>query len=418
MPVGEDLINGTTHIPTTDKAAFIQGLNAISDELGVSRDFLPIIMVTETGVDGTIDPSAGNKYCGGLIQFCSGGGGADEVGLSPSAIASKSAVEQLPLIRQYLSNKGIPKGADLATTYLAILYPAAMRESKGANLGYIPQQSEHLYGPGGSLSKETIEAGLLAKAKAGGSGLASPSLSGDKAFSALPSNKSTSHPSSNVPASLGTNGGSVIIGTYTKDCTKTPPWDWTMQGGKIYRGCALRITTLGIQGGLSSTPMVGAMTTSNTSKATMTSTTASTANVAPPKPGTLLNPIPGSPESSGFGMRTHPIYGTQKMHNGTDISAAEGTPIRAPMDGVIAEMGNDATGYGNYLAVKHADGSIGETFYAHMSRYADLPVGTAVKAGQTIGYVGTTGGSTGPHLHFEVRDTGGKLLDPNSVMQR
>lgn len=258
-------------------------------------------MVTETGVDGSIDPSAGNKYCGGLIQFCSGGG-ADEVGLSPSAIAAKSAVDQLPLIRQYLSNKGIPKGADLATTYLAILYSAAMSESKGANLGYIPKQSEHLYGPGGSLSKETIEAGLLGKAKAGGSGLATTSLSGDKVFTALPSNKSTSPPSSsNGPASLGTNGGSVIIGTYTKDCTKTPPWDWTMQGGKIYRGCALRITTLGIQGGLSSTPMVGAMTTSNTSKATMTAAMPlSKGNVTPPKPGTLLNPVSGVPINSPF----------------------------------------------------------------------------------------------------------------------
>ena len=245
-------------------------------------------------------------------------------------------------------------------------------------------------------------------------GLAPVAVSGDKGFTPM-SNSNISNQGG--PASLGTNGGSVIIGTYTKDCTKTPPWDWTMQGGKIYRGCALRITTLGIEAGKSSTPMVGAMTTTTTSKATLTNASLSS-NVTPPKAGTLLNPIPGSPESSGYGMRTHPIHGTQKMHNGTDISASEGTPIRAPMDGVIAEMGNDPSGYGNYLAVKHADGSIGETFYAHMSRYADLPVGTAVKAGQTIGYVGNTGGSTGAHLHFEVRDTGGKLLDPNTVMQK
>ncbi|WOL31305.1 peptidoglycan LD-endopeptidase [Microcoleus phage My-WqHQDG] len=413
MPVGEDLINRTTHIPASDKPAFIQGLNAISDELGISRDFLPIIMVTETGVDGTIDPSAGNKYCGGLIQFCSGGG-ADEVGLSPSAIAAKSAVEQLPLIRQYLSNKGIPKGADLATTYLSILYPAAMSESKGANLGYIPQQSDHLYGPGGSLSKETIEAGLLAKARAGGSGLASPFLSGDKAFSMLPSNKSTSPPPSNGSASLGTNGGSIIIGTYTRDCTKTPPWDWTMQGGKVYRGCALKITTLGIQGGLSSTPMVGAMTTSNTSKATMTNAMSlSKGNVTPPKPGTLLHPVPGVPINSPMGMR----WG--RMHNGVDMAAATGTPILAAMDGVIDGKGYQGTatsGYGNYVAIRHADGSISETFYAHLQSYTDLPVGAAVKAGDVIGTMGSTGGSTGPHLHFEVRDGSGQRIDPASVL--
>ncbi len=410
MPVGEDLINRTTHIPASDKPAFIQGLNAISDELGISRDFLPIIMVTETGVDGTIDPSAGNKYCGGLIQFCSGGGGADEVGLSPSAIAAKSAVEQLPLIRQYLSNKGIPKGADLATTYLSILYPAAMSESKGANLGYIPQQSDHLYGPGGSLSKETIEAGLLAKARAGGSGLASPSLSGDKAFSMLPSNKSINSPPSNGSASLGTNGGSIIIGTYTRDCTKTPPWDWTMQGGKIYRGCALRITTLGIQGGLSSTPMVGAMTTSNTSKATMTNASL-VSTVTPPKAGSILSPVPGVSVNSAYGPR-----GGQ-MHEGVDMAAAEGTPLLATMDGVIGDTGYEP-GYGNYVAIKHADGSIGETFYGHMVKPGEFPTGTAVKAGQVIGYMGTTGRSSGPHLHFEVRSPSGQLIDPETVIQR
>ncbi len=410
MPVGEDLINRTTHIPASDKPAFIQGLNAISDELGISRDFLPIMMVTETGVDGTIDPSAGNKYCGGLIQFCSGGGGADEVGLSPSAIAAKSAVEQLPLIRQYLSNKGIPKGADLATTYLSILYPAAMSESKGANLGYIPQQSDHLYGPGGSLSKETIEAGLLAKARAGGSGLASPSLSGDKAFSMLPSNKSINSPPSNGSASLGTNGGSIIIGTYTRDCTKTPPWDWTMQGGKIYRGCALRITTLGIQGGLSSTPMVGAMTTSNTSKATMTNASL-VSTVTPPKAGSILSPVPGVSVNSAYGPR-----GGQ-MHEGVDMAAAEGTPLLATMDGVIGDTGYEP-GYGNYVAIKHADGSIGETFYGHMVKPGEFPTGTAVKAGQVIGYMGTTGRSSGPHLHFEVRSPSGQLIDPETVIQR
>lgn len=188
-----------------------------------------------------------------------------------------------------------------------------------------------------------------------------------------------------------------------------------MQGGKIYRGCALRITTLGVQGGQSSTPMYGAV--SSSTKAKLTNVVLSS-NITPPKPGTLLNPVPGQPLTSPFGMRTHPIHGTQKLHAGLDIGAPEGTPILAPLDGVIAEVGNDASGYGQWLAVKHSDGSIGETFYAHLSRYADLPVGTQVKAGQVIGYVGNTGGSTGAHLHFEVKDASGQLIDPETVMQK
>lgn len=406
MPIGEDLINASPYIP--DKPAFIQGINAISDELGISRDYLPIIMVTETGVDGYINPAANNGDCGGLIQFCNGQG-AKEVGSNADAISNMSALDQLPLVREYLSNKGIPRGADIATAYLAILYPAAMDEAKGASLDYIPPQSEHLYGPGGSLTKETIEAGLLAKAKVGGSGLATPSLSGDKTFSALPSNKSTSPAGSSTPTTLGTNGGSVIIGTYTKDCTKTPPWDWTMQGGKIYRGCALRITTLGIQGGKSTTPMYGAPTTS-TSKATLVSATLSS-NVTPPKPGSILSPVPGVDVNSVFGQRGG------RLHKGVDMAAAEGTPLLATMDGVIGDTGYEP-GYGNYVAIKHTDGSIGETFYGHMVKPGELPTGTVVKAGQVIGYMGTTGRSSGPHLHFEVRDPNGQLIDPESVMQR
>lgn len=412
MGVGEDLINASPHIQ--DKQAFIQGLNSISDELGVSRDFLPIIMMTEAGTDG-INPAANNGDCGGLIQFCNGTG-ASEVGSTAGAISSMSAVDQLPLIRQYLSTKGIPKGADLATTYLSILYPVAMKEGRDASLSYIPPQAEHLYGPGGSLTKETIEAGLLGRAQTSANALGGAAPSGDGKFTPLPNKGAGNTQQGGTPASLGTNGGSVIIGTYTRDCSKTPPWDWTMQMGKIYRGCSLKITTLGIQGGMSSTPMYGAPNTGS-SKASLKGAVL-VSNVSPPKAGTLLSPVPGAPETSPFGMRNHPIHGGQKLHKGVDLGAPDGTPIIAPMDGVISEMGNDANGYGTWLAVKHADGSIGETFYAHLSRYADLPVGTVVKAGQVIGYTGNTGSSTGGHLHFEVRDPNGNLIDPDTVLQR
>jgi hypothetical protein len=420
MPVGEDIINASPHIQ--DKPAFIEGINKISDELGISRDYLPIIMVTETGIDGTINPAAKNDYCGGLIQFCNGpNAGAAEVGVDAHTIASMSAMDQLPLIRQYLSTKGIAKGQDLVTTYLAILYPAAMDASRGERLeNTIPEQAPHLYGPGGSLSKETIEAGLLGKAKVSGSSIGGASaIAGDSKFTPLP-NKAGSNGSSNSPASLGTNGGAIIIGTYTRDCTKTPPWDWTMQGGKIYRGCALRITTLGVQGGQSSTPMYGAVSSSSTTKAKLTNAVMGK-GVVPPKAGSILNPVPGVPLTSPFGMRTHPIYGTQKMHAGIDLAAEEGTPILAALDGVVSEKGLSGSltsGYGYYIAVKHNDGSVSETFYAHLRELPDIAVGTPVKAGQVIASMGTTGGSTGPHLHFEVKDAGGNVIDPESVMQK
>lgn len=417
MGVGEDLINASPHIQ--DKPAFIEGINAISDELGISRDYLPIIMVTETGVDGTINPAANNGNCGGLIQFCNGNAGAAEVGSDADTISRMSAVEQLPLIRQYLSNKGIPKGADLSSTYLAVLWPAAVNASKTESLaGIIPQQSEHLYGPGDSLSKETIEAGLLAKAKVEGNSLGGASaISGDNKFTPLP-NKGGSNGGGGA-ASLGTNGGSVIIGTYTRDCSKTPPWDWTMQMGKIYRGCSLKITTLGIQGGMSSTPMYGAPNTGS-SKAKITNVSL-TSNVTPPKAGSVLNPAPGATLTSPFGMRTHPIHGTQKLHAGLDIAGPEGTPILAAMDGVVSEKGLSGSltsGYGYYIAVKHNDGSISETFYAHLRELPDIAVGTPVKAGQVIASMGSTGGSTGPHLHLEVKDANGQVIDPESVMQK
>jgi murein DD-endopeptidase MepM/ murein hydrolase activator NlpD len=156
--------------------------------------------------------------------------------------------------------------------------------------------------------------------------------------------------------------------------------------------------------------MVGAMTTSNTSKATITNASLVSA-VTPPKAGSILSPVPGVNVNSVYGPRGG------RLHAGVDMAAAEGTPLLATMDGVIGDSGYEP-GYGNYVAIKHADGSIGETFYGHMEKPGEFPTGTAVKAGQVIGYMGTTGRSTGPHLHFEVRSPSGQLIDPETVMQR
>ena len=115
--------------------------------------------------------------------------------------------------------------------------------------------------------------------------------------------------------------------------------------------------------------------------------------------------------SSGFGMRVHPVLGGRRAHKGIDLPAATGTPIRATADGVV-EMADWFGGYGLYVQLEHG-GSM-ETRYGHMSRIA-VAAGQTVHKGDVIGYVGTTGRSTGPHLHYEVR-VNGEAVNPVPYM--
>lgn len=126
----------------------------------------------------------------------------------------------------------------------------------------------------------------------------------------------------------------------------------------------------------------------------------------------MRTPVNGARLSSGFGKRKHPILGYTKMHRGTDFAAPTGTPIMAAGDGVIDYIGRNGT-YGKYIRIRH--NSTYKTAYAHMSGYKrGLTKGSRVKQGQTIGYIGTTGRSTGPHLHYEVLENG-RQRNPMSV---
>ena len=121
----------------------------------------------------------------------------------------------------------------------------------------------------------------------------------------------------------------------------------------------------------------------------------------------MKTPINGARLSSSFGMRKHPIDGFNKMHKGTDFAAPMGTPIMASGDGKIKKAGWCGGG-GNCIVIKH--NSTYQTVYAHMSKFAKgIRSGVRVKQGQTIGYVGSTGKSTGPHLHYEVIINGKKV---------
>ena len=114
-------------------------------------------------------------------------------------------------------------------------------------------------------------------------------------------------------------------------------------------------------------------------------------------------PLPYYTLTSPFGMRVHPISGKWKMHNGVDMSAAQGTPIYAAKSGKVTVTSFQAGGAGYYVSINHGDGF--SSVYMHMTHYIVSP-GQYVNAGQVIGYVGSTGGSTGPHLHFGISYNG------------
>ena len=135
--------------------------------------------------------------------------------------------------------------------------------------------------------------------------------------------------------------------------------------------------------------------------------------------GGLIHPLAGKgTNTSGFGMRNHPTKGGQRMHTGQDVGAPEGTPIVAAAGGKVVKNANDTGGYGNYVVIEHTSGEQKiETLYGHMKAPSPLQVGASVQQGQQIGLVGSTGASTGPHLHFEVI-VNGKPQDPMAYLPK
>ena len=123
----------------------------------------------------------------------------------------------------------------------------------------------------------------------------------------------------------------------------------------------------------------------------------------PKSDATWITPVSGYKITSPFGMRKHPILGYNKMHNGIDMACAQGTPIYATRAGTVTAASYQAGGAGNYVSINHGDGFA--SIYMHMTHYV-VSAGQNVSAGQLIGYVGSTGLSTGPHLHFGISYAG------------
>jgi len=122
-------------------------------------------------------------------------------------------------------------------------------------------------------------------------------------------------------------------------------------------------------------------------------------------------PLESAMLTSDYGMRTHPVLGGRRNHKGVDLAQPTGTPVYATADGVVS-MAERFSSYGNYIQIEHG-GEI-QTRYAHLSGYA-VAAGQQVTKGQLIGFVGSTGRSTGPHLHYEVR-IAGDAVDPRPYM--
>jgi hypothetical protein len=137
---------------------------------------------------------------------------------------------------------------------------------------------------------------------------------------------------------------------------------------------------------------------------------AAVATAAPPADDILISFV------EPFGLRQLPWEENGRLHEGVDISADAGVPVVAAADGVVAAAG-EGSGYGRYVAVRHAEGLT--TFYAHLGAVAaGMKPGLAIRAGDTVGKVGLTGTTTGPHLHFEIRDAQDRPLNPAMFLGR
>jgi hypothetical protein len=139
----------------------------------------------------------------------------------------------------------------------------------------------------------------------------------------------------------------------------------------------------------------------------------------PPEPVELIafrDPVPGHEVVSPFGLRQLPWEAGGRLHAGVDIAAPHGAPVVTTADGVVTRAGVSST-YGRFVEVKHAEGLT--TLYAHMAAVAPgIASGTAVKAGSAVGRIGSSGTSTGPHLHFEIRDAKDRPMNPTLFLGR
>jgi murein DD-endopeptidase MepM/ murein hydrolase activator NlpD len=149
--------------------------------------------------------------------------------------------------------------------------------------------------------------------------------------------------------------------------------------------------------------------------ATSVTETAASPEPQPAAPAnSLVSPLDNYVVTSEFGLRFVGDPRFDGFHNGIDLGAPMGTPVRSVMDGIVSRIANDPLGYGNWVEVSHHDGT--RTRYGHLEDFGDIELDQEINAGTLIGTVGSTGNSSGPHLHFEVIDAHGRNIDPRNLL--
>lgn len=404
------------YIPASEQQAVINRINGLAAKYQFSADDFAIFSMMET--DG-LDPKAWNGNCAGIIQFC-GGTGAATVGYSDAySIRQLSTLKQLDLVDKYFAAQGLPKGASLEDLYLTVLYPAGRSvKDPNANLGVPGQQAASLYNSNGVITKNSLRQGLLRNASArlgmpvDGTSSSLPPAGG----SGLPGDYSSSN-----SGGSSAGGSSALAGVKSAVFAgdNCPPPPFTQQDRIIYTGCQSKISSAVNGGGMGSGATAPAIASTGTAEPGV----GDKAYEGQLKPGGFILPCKGE-ITSKFGSR----WG--KLHAGWDIANSQGTPIYAAADGVVKYIINGCTqrnrgagagdecgggGYGNQVGIDHAGGLF--TRYTHMTTVT-VKAGDRVKQGQQVGTMGSTGGSTGDHTHFEIRKGEyGTPLDPANYLK-
>ena len=393
--IAEVLVNSSPHIE--DKAAFLEKLKEVGGRVGMDHNMLAIIFSIETGVpiNPRKDGPAGRT---GLIQYLPKNGDSGEAVSrvtgewhSKASIKAMSSVDQLErIVVPYLTTHGPPSkrdDVDWGRQYARVLCPAQKNRDPDApwDSRCFPNGQAAALHKGGvrgaGMTLRSVTAGLLQNLK--NQGVNFEGKCDEVVFAST-----TSFSPTGVP-----------ITTYRK-CDLN--FDWKQPTAKVYAGCEVSLAPYGAGAGLGNSS-----TSAGVAGSVGPSPTGSAGNIDPALliPGSLANPAPTGIYTSRMGWR----WG--RNHNGIDIAGPTGTPLYAALDGVV-KIAQSMGGYGNVIFVTH-DGSVSgitETRYGHNQRNL-VSVGQKVKKGQEIAKMGSTGRSTGPHVHFETR-VNSKPVDP------
>lgn len=388
------------YIPSSEANAVRQRILTLSSKYSINPNDFAILTFTESrGMDPRADNGSG---CYGIIQFCEGTGASTVgyPGASASQIANLSVLQQLELTDKYFSSLGLKPGSGLEDLYLTVLFPAARNITDRNTPLPIPPQADILYTTGSSrtgvITRESLKKGLESEASS---------------YLGIPVNGTIGNPiSSSVSSAAGALQGALTsLSTFITTGLNCAPPEYSIPARLTYTGCSTKVT----QTKQGNTPGLGFPAQGVTALGAGSNGTVDLNQpyTGPLLPGGFIKPV-SLPTSSSFGYREHPISKTLKFHEGIDFEGPGGTPVYASADGVIdPSTSEDSGGYGKLIVIQHASGFY--TLYAHLSRIA-VAVGQAVKQGQIIGNVGSTGYSTGDHLHFEIRtgSSSGRALNP------